>query len=139
MFLLLYACLSKECSKSLGISTYQRVNISWMVSCRTIQKSRWFFAWRKIHSWFDEGLAVLVNHESCYDERAWKIIEKENISYPLIDELITTHQYQKNLNFDKIIVVTSAIAGHIVNQWYKKFWSEKCLYSLQLLFIYYNS
>jgi hypothetical protein len=85
-----------------------------------------FFNWRKIPSWFDEGIAVLVGHDFRHDERAWQKIESENIPYPSIDELISTyqwvtavHKYQKNLNKDDIVVVYS-FAGHKVGQWYKK-------------------
>ena len=85
-----------------------------------------FMTWRKVPRWFDEGLAVLVSHEPRHDKRAWKKIVDNNISYPLLNELITlkqwnqaTHKYNQNININNI-VVTYATAGHEVSQWYQK-------------------
>ena len=138
----IYACSTKECVKSLGIGAraYQ-FNNHLVLSPKAITKEliahEWshaelykrvggFFNWRKIPSWFDEGLAVFVSHEPRHDKIAWKRIIDNNISYPSLDELITlkqwnqaTHKYNKNIKMSDI-VVTYATAGHEVENWYKK-------------------
>ncbi len=85
-----------------------------------------FFNWRKIPRWFDEGLAVLVSHESRNDKRAWKKIIDNNISYPSPYELTTlkqwnqaTHKYNKSIKMNDI-VVTYTTAGQEVENRYKK-------------------
>jgi len=138
----IYACSSKECAKSLGIGAraYQ-FNNHLVLSPKAISKEliahEWshaelykrvdgFFNWRKIPSWFDEGLAVFVSHEPRHDKKAWKKIKDNNISYPSLNELVTlkqwnkaTHKYNKNIKMNDI-VVTYARAGHEVEEWYKK-------------------
>lgn len=138
----IYACSSKECAKSLGIGAraYQ-FNNHLVLSPKAISKEliahEWshselykrvggFFGWRKIPSWFDEGLAVFVSHEPRHDNRAWKKIKDNNIFYPSLNELISlrqwnqaTHKYNKNIQMNDI-VVTYATAGHEVKKWYKR-------------------
>ena len=135
----IYACSTKEFAKSLGIGAraYQFNNhlvLSPKAMTKELIAHEWshaelykriggFWTWRKIPSWFDEGLAVLVSHEPRHDERAWKKIIDNNISYPSLSELVTlkqwneaTHKYNKNINMNDI-VVTYAVAGHEVEKW----------------------
>jgi len=138
----IYACSTKECAKSLGIGAraYQ-FNNHLVLSPKAISKEliahEWshaelykrvggFFGWRKIPSWFDEGLAVFVSHEPRHDKRAWKKIKDNNMSHPSLSELLTTkqwnqatHKYNKNIDMNDI-VVTYATAGHEVEKWYKR-------------------
>ena len=138
----IYACSTKKCAKSLGIGAraYQ-INNHIILSPKAISKEliahEWshaelykkvggFFNWKKIPSWFDEGLAVSVSHEPRHDERAWKKIVDNNISYPSLNELVTlkqwieaTYKYNENINKDDI-VVTYAVAGHEIEKWYKR-------------------
>jgi hypothetical protein len=142
----IYACSTKKCAKSLGIGAraYQ-INNHIVLSPKAISREliahEWshaelykkvggFFNWRKIPSWFDEGLAVFVSHEHRHDERAWKKIVDNNISYPSLNELITlkqwidaTYKYNENINKDDI-VVTYAVAGHEIGKWYKQVGKE---------------
>ena len=139
----IYACSTKECSQSLGIGdarAHQILN-HLVLSPRGITKKtiahEWshaelykkvdgYFNWTEIPMWFDEGVAVLVGHDPRNDKRAWEKIQNENLQYPSIDELITlkqwnqsTKKYNKNIDMNDI-VVTYAVAGHEINQWYKK-------------------
>lgn len=141
---IIYACSTKKCAKSLGIGArraYQMHNhivlspkalnvllIAHESSHAELYKRvDGFFNWLKIPAWFDEGLAVVVSRdEPRHNEIAWQRIQNENIPYPKINELISTHQwntathkYNKNLDGNKI-VVTYAFAGHVVKEWYKK-------------------
>ncbi len=138
----IYACSTSECSKSLGIGARAHQILNHLVlSPRGLTKElishEWshaelykrvdgFFKWRKIPSWFDEGVAVLVSHEPRHDERAWEKIKNDNLPYPSLDELTTlkqwnqaTRKYNKNIDSNNI-VVAYAVAGHEVSQWYKK-------------------
>ncbi len=137
----IYACSTKKCAKSLGIGARAYHTNLIALSPKALNKELishefshaelykrvgGFLNWRKIPSWFDEGVAVLAGHDPRHDERAWQRIENENLPYPSTDELISTHQwvkavykYQKNLNKDEIVVVY-AFAGHKVAKWYKR-------------------
>jgi len=138
----IYACSTKKCSKALGIGARAHQILNHLVlSPKGITKEliahEWshaelykrvggFLNWRKIPSWFDEGVAVLVSHEPRHDERAWKKIQDENLSYPPLNALTTSKQWNQatkkyNENIDKNdIVITYAVAGHEVSLWYKK-------------------
>lgn len=140
---MIYACSTKKCANALGIGAraynmYNHIALSPKALNVALISHEWshaelykrvggFLNWRKIPAWFDEGLAVVASkNEPRHDKRAWQKIQDENIPYPSIDELITTHQwnnathkYQKGLNNDEIIV-TYAVAGNIVREWYKK-------------------
>ena len=141
----IYACSTKKCSKSLGIGARAHQILNHLVlSPKGLTKEliahEWshaelykrvdsFFNWRKIPSWFDEGVAVLVSHEPSHDERAWKQIQTQNLVHPSTNELysiVTTHQwiesvhkYNKNLNMDRIVIIY-ATAGHEIEKWYKE-------------------
>jgi len=140
---MIYACSTKECTKTLGIGAraynmYNHIALSPKALSVALISHEWshaelykrvggFFNWRKIPAWFDEGLAVVVSkNEPRHNKRSWQKIQDEHIPYPSIDELVTTHQwidathkYQEGLNNDEI-VVTYAVAGNIVSEWYKK-------------------
>lgn len=143
---IIYACSTKECAKSLGIgaNAHQALNhivLSPKALNKEIISHEWshaelykrvggFWNWKKIPTWFDEGVAVLVSHEIRHDERAWEKIINRNINYPSTDELITikqwhsaTKKYNKNID-GKELVVSYATAGHIVKEWYDKVGSE---------------
>lgn len=138
----IYACSTQECANSLGVGSraHQILNhlvLSPKALSKEIISHEWshaelykrvggFFRWRKIPSWFDEGLAVLVSHESRHDERAWQKIQDEKLPYPALSELITskqwseaTRKYNQNISLDDI-VITYATAGHEVSRWYQK-------------------
>ena len=141
---IIYACSTEQCSRTLGIGARaHQINNHIVLSPKALTKEmishEWshselykradcFFNWKKIPSWFDEGVAVLVSHEPSHDKRAWKQIQTQNLSHPSTNELykiVTTrqwteafHKYNKNLNKD-IIVVIYATAGHEVSNWYK--------------------
>ena len=139
---IIYACSTKACAKSLGIEArgyqiYNHIALSPKALTKEIISHEWshselykkvdgYFNWTEIPIWFDEGVAVLVGHDPRNDKRAWEKIQNENLQYPSIDELITlkqwnqsTKKYNKNIDMNDI-VVTYAVAGHEINQWYKK-------------------
>jgi hypothetical protein len=147
---IIYACSTNECTKSLGIgaSAHQVLNHI-VLSPKALKKElishEWshaelykrvegFWNWKKIPTWFDEGVAVLVSHEIRHDERAWEKIINRNIKHPSTHELITMkqwHQATKKYNKDidgNEIVVSYATAGHIVKKWYDKVGSNGLIY-----------
>ena len=142
---IIYACESKECAKSFNLSApahaVSRYTIlrpegftKYLIAHETshsevIERAGSFLKWKKIPQWFDEGLAVVVGPDPRHNESAWGKIISENLPHPSQEELMkihsikawnkATHEYNKNLNYNEI-VVTYATAGHYVRKWYNK-------------------
>lgn len=142
---IIYACATKECAESFGLSApahavskyiilQPKAFTKFLISHETshtevVKRAGGFSNWKKIPQWFDEGLAVVVGPDPRHNDIAWKRINAENLPHPSQEELMNIHsikawnkatrKYNKNIDYDEI-VVTYATAGHYVGEWYDK-------------------
>ena len=146
---IIYACSTTKCFKKLGggARAHQIINhlvLSPRALTAELISHEWSHAelykrvggilnWRKIPSWFDEGLSVLVSHEPRHNAKAWNIVVSKKLPHPKKEELISLNdwnksvkKYQNNVDPNEI-VVTYATAGHIVEEWYRKAGKEGLL------------
>ncbi|MCP3932819.1 MAG: hypothetical protein GY705_27415 [Bacteroidetes bacterium] len=104
---IIYACESKKCAESFGLSArahavsryiilrpegFTKYLISHEIShSEVVERAGGFFNWRKIPQWFDEGLAVVVGPDPRHNESAWEKIILENLPHPSQEELMKIH------------------------------------------------
>ncbi|OYU32565.1 MAG: hypothetical protein CFE39_02935 [Comamonadaceae bacterium PBBC2] len=88
------------------------------------------FAWKRMPSWFDEGLAVTISEAPEHSENHWQFLITANIPRPTRDELLTyqslqhwltaVHRFGDDKNFERVaqdqptLSPVYAAAGHEV-------------------------
>lgn len=91
------------------------------------------FAWKRMPSWFDEGLAVTISEAPEHSENHWQFLITANINRPTRDELLTyqslqqwltaVHRFGDDKNFERVaqgqptLSPVYAAAGHEVRPW----------------------
>lgn len=91
------------------------------------------FAWKRMPSWFDEGLAVTLSEAPEHSENHWQFLMGVNIPRPTRDELMTyeslqqwqagVHRFGDDKNFERVaqgqptLNPVYAAAGHEVRPW----------------------
>jgi len=142
----IFACSSKACFEDLGGGARAHQIFNYIVlSPRALNAELISHEWSHtemlkrldsifgdsdIPSWFNEGVAVVVSNEPRHNEQAWNRVVERNLPFPQTKELETlgdwnasVGKYQKNVDPNEVVVVY-ATAGHIVNNWYKKYGSQ---------------
>ena len=59
------------------------------------------FAWKRMPSWFDEGLAVAISEAPEHSENHWQFLINTHIPRPTRDELLTYQSLQQWLDAGK--------------------------------------
>ena len=105
------------------------------------------FAWKRMPSWFDEGLAVAISEAPEHSENHWQFLINANIPRPTRDELLTyqslqqwqtaVHRFGDDKNFERVaqgqpsLSPVYAAAGHEVRPWLAKVGSTGLLHLIQ--------
>ena len=105
------------------------------------------FAWKRMPSWFDEGLAVSISEAPEHSEKHWQFLINANIPRPTRDELLTyqslqqwlaaVHRFGDDKNFERMVQGQPtlsplyAAAGHEVRPWLAQVGSTGLLHLIQ--------
>jgi hypothetical protein len=107
------------------------------------------FAWKRMPSWFDEGLAVTLSEAPEHSENHWQFLINTRIPRPSRDELLSyrslrqwqagVHRFGDDKNFERVaqgqptLSPVYAAAGHEVRPWLAQVGSHGLLHIIQLM------
>jgi hypothetical protein len=107
------------------------------------------FAWKRMPSWFDEGLAVALSEAPEHSENHWQFLINANIPRPTREELpgyqslrqlqAGVHRFGDDKNFQRVaqgqptLSPMYAAAGHEVRPWLAQVGSHGLLRLIQLM------